>query len=146
MPACLPVGPSCSLDILATLAAGIDSISEAFWARVSRLISFDALRRVLWMTPPVGPWPSPILPSSPPATTLFWGTSLEGWFKEVSEGRPPRGDSPSLERRRERRGAAKGASEEGDMGLGVTIGGQGLQGGLDRSVAGVSTSGVCPCP
>lgn len=55
------------------------------------------------------------------------------------------GDSPSLERRRERRGAAGDASE-GDMGSDVSFGGQGSEDVLDGSADGVSTSGVCPCP
>lgn len=130
---------------MAILEEGSDSLSEAFWARVSKLISFDALllRRVLWITPPVGPCLSP---PSRLATTPFWGTSLKVWFQGDSEGGSTSGDSPSLERRRERRGAAGDASEEGDMGSDVSFGGQGSEGGLDGSADGVSTSGVCPSP
>lgn len=63
------------------------------------------------MTPPVAAWVSAPFAAVTPATP-FWGSggggssgSLEAWDHMFAGGEPS-GDSPSLERRRERRGAA----------------------------------------
>lgn len=96
-----------------TLLAGKDSISDAFWASVSRLISLDALLllRVVWMTPPAVPWLSPPLctPATPFCDDAGGGGSFDAWPQMFVAGGPS-GDCPSLDRRRERRGAACCAS------------------------------------
>lgn len=64
--ACLLEAPSSF-----TIFAGRDSISDAFCARVSKLISLDALL-LLRMTPPVVTWLSTAFAACAPATP-FWG-------------------------------------------------------------------------
>lgn len=63
------------------------------------------------MTPPVAAWLSaPFAPVTP--ATPFWGgggSSLEAW-DHMFPGGGPSGDCPSLERRRERRGAPEAES------------------------------------
>lgn len=79
-----------------TLVSLAGSIFDACWARVSKLISFEALLRllVIWMTPPVAAVVAP-----------FWDVSFVS-CEQMFVGGGPSGDCPSLERRRERRGAA----------------------------------------
>lgn len=77
---------------------GKDSISEAFWARVSRLTSWDTLRflRVLWMTPVGAAWMSRAPFWEPCSPGAAW--SVEPGRKGLSDGAPP-----SLESRRDLR-------------------------------------------
>lgn len=127
------------LFLTLTILAGKDSISDAFWAKVSKLISLDALLllRVIWMTPPAVTWLSP--PLCVPATP-FWdgGGSFEAWDQIFVEGGPS-GDCPSLDKRRERRGAVCCASEV-SAGFVATFSGDGT--GADDTVH-VWASGSC---
>jgi len=84
-----------SVDPTLPPLAGRDSRSDACCARVSRLISFDALRlrRGLLITPPVVPG------ASVPVGKPFLESSGGGVQGSVAPG-----DCPSLDRRRERRG------------------------------------------